>query len=413
MVFRAKGAKTFKVRVDHPDGRHAVLTTGCVTEDDANDVEAIVHRWQGRKGKKYERLDLVDAAIEKRAPLPDLVEAYLEGTDAELLAARAPATPEIGLTTHLEQYVAVKKKARRGGGQGATYEKQLRVLFPGESFVLSKFTRKEVWTRLDALEVDAPTKNRYRTAASWFAKNLVKNELLDRNFVREIDGYGENDPRLVYYELDDAKRLIDALEQPYAAIAALALGFCAEWGAITRAIVADVALETDPVVTHVRGTKRAWRDRFVPLIPELAWTLDYIRPALEGKTPAAAIIDDVPEWRAIDVQRETAARLTIAAVGEDEFGQHSIHDWRHTHAVAVLRSGYIEQIAADHLGHKDTSLVRTTYGRFKPTKHDYAKAAGTSVTPIKTKKPPKKGGAVSTDSITSSITPRTARGSKR
>lgn len=387
MVFRAKGAKTFKVRIDHPDGRHAVLTTGCVVEDDANDVEEIVHRWQGRKGKKYERLDLVDAAIEKRAPLPELVEAYLENTVDELLAARAPKVAEVSLLEQLDQFVAVKKKAKKGGGQAATYKKQILVLFPEQQLTRERFNRKEVWTRLDALEVDAPTKNRYRTAASWFAKNLVKHEMLDRNFVREIEGYGENDPRLVYYEIDDAKRLLAGLEQPYAAIAAMALGFAAEWGAITRAIVADLALESDPVVMHVRGTKRAWRDRFVPLVPELAFVLDYITPALAGKMPTAPIIDGVPEWRAIDVQRAAASSLKITAVGEDEYGVHSIHDWRHTHAVALTRAGYIEQIPADHLGHKDTSLVRKVYARFKPTKHDYARAAGTSVVPIKKPKP--------------------------
>jgi hypothetical protein len=38
------------------------------------------------------------------------------------------------------------------------------------------------------------------------AKYLVNQELLETNFVRDIEGFGENDPRLVYYEIDDAKR---------------------------------------------------------------------------------------------------------------------------------------------------------------------------------------------------------------
>ena len=50
-------------------------------------------------------------------------------------------------------------------------------------------------------------------------------------------------------------------------------------------------------------------------------------------------------------------------------------------AVALLRFGYSEQIVADHEGHKNTTLVRERYGRFKPTKHDYAK--GATVHPIK------------------------------
>jgi hypothetical protein len=32
------------------------------------------------------------------------------------------------------------------------------------------------------------------------------------------------------------------------------------------------------------------------------------------------------------------------------------------------------RLAADHEGHKNTGQVRTRYGRFKSTKHDYAKA---------------------------------------
>ena len=39
MVFRAEGAKTFKLRIDHPvDHRHGTFTTGCVVKADAEDV---------------------------------------------------------------------------------------------------------------------------------------------------------------------------------------------------------------------------------------------------------------------------------------------------------------------------------------------------------------------------------------
>jgi integrase len=163
------------------------------------------------------------------------------------------------------------------------------------------------------------------------------------------------------------------MEQPFASISAAALAFCMEWGALDRTKVADIDLKASPVLAHVRGTKRAWRDRHVPLVPELAWTLEHIRPALADKLPNARAFDATPEWRAIDEQRAAADALELRAIGEEEFGQHSIHDWRHTHTVALLRWGYSEQIAADHLGHKNTTLVRERYGRFKPTAYDYAK----------------------------------------
>ncbi len=192
--------------------------------------------------------------------------------------------------------------------------------------------------------------------------------------MRDIEGYGENTPRCVYYEISDARWLIASMPQPFAAIAALALGFCAEWGAISRTRVGDLSLPASgPVTCRVRGTKSEWRDRVVRLVDELQWTLEYIRPALSGKLPGALIVDDVPEWRAIGEQGSAAAAARISAFGEEKFGPHSLHDWRHTHAVALLRWKYPEQIVSDHLGHKDTTLVRRVYGRYKPTARDYEK----------------------------------------
>lgn len=386
MVFKAKGAQTYKLRVDHPDGRHATLSTGCRDEEDARDVEAIVDRWRGKKGKKYARPDVLDALIEKRVTLRDAVEAYNDAELEELLAAHPPIG--IDLAPEIDAWIADKKKGK-GAGQADTYEKQLRVLFPGATLPLSLFTRREVWARLDALKVETPTKNRYRAAVSSFAKYLVKREVIDRNFVRDIEGFGENDPRLVYYEIDDARRLIAAMPQPYAAMSALAVGFCMEWTALDQAIVSDLALDATPIVARVRGTKRSTRARFVPLVPELRWTLDYIRPALEEKLPTAPILDGITEWRAIDVQRAAAKALKITAVGEDDFGPHSIHDWRQTHGVALLRWGYSEQIVADHEGHIDTTMVRRKYGRFRPSTHDYAKGESStnSATSLKTHRP--------------------------
>lgn len=387
MVFRAASTRTWKLRVDHPDGRHAVLSTECTDKDDADEVEAVVRRWQGKRGKKHQRLDVIDALVEKRVKLAAAVEAYHEGTLDDLLDAHPVEAPS--LAPHVEAWVADKKNQKKGAGQADTYRDQLGWLFPeinAGTFTLNVFTRKALWERLDRLDVQEPTKNRYRAAASSFAKYLVKREIIERNWVRDIEGYSENDPRLVYYEIRDAKRLIGSIDHTtVAGMSAAALGFCMEWGAIDAALVSDFDLKADPPMAHVRGTKLAWRDRYVPLVSELRWVLPYIKRALAGKLPNAKAFDDLPEWKAIDVQRATADTATpkIVAVGEDQYGQHSIHDWRHTHAVALLRWNYAEQIVADHEGHKDTAMVRSTYGRFKPTKHDYAKAkpdATTSVT---------------------------------
>lgn len=377
MVFKAKNAHTYKVRVDHPDpsdGRHAVLTTGCREKSDADDVEAQVRKWEGKKGKKHQRADVIDALIAKRFTLPAAIAAADNGTLEELLERTAPPAPAIDLLPIIDEAVAEKLKSKRGAGQAEVYKQQLLTLFPERPFTLAIFTRKETRDRLAKLDVDAPTKNRYWTAASWLAKYLLATDRIGTNFVRDIARFGENDPREVYYEIADAKRLIRGLEFPYSAIAASALAFCMEWTALEAWVAGDVTFKTDPVVSHVRGTKRAWRDRYVPLVEEFDWTLEYIRPAFEGKLPGIPIFD-VPEWRVIRVIRATAKRLGIVAAGEDVYGPHSIHDWRRTHGVALSRWGYHEQVIADHEGHKNVSLVRTNYARFRSTKLDYARKA--------------------------------------
>lgn len=382
MVFLAKGAKTYKLRVDHPDGRHAVLTTGCRVKKDADAVEQLVHRWQGRMGKKHERLDVIDALLEKRFTLPAAVEAFDTGTLDALLGEAPTSDTSIDLLAGepslIDQWVKRKQKSGKGAGQAETYKKQVLALFPERPLRLSLLTRKEVWARLHGLDVDAPTKNRYRTAVSSLVKDLVAQELLETNFVRDIEGFGENDPRMVYYDrIEDAEKIIAKMPQPYAALAAIAVGFCAEWGALEEMTAGDLSLKTDPVTCHVHGTKTEWRDRVVPLVPELAWVLKYIRPIVKGKTPAVKLFAGVHNWDALDIQRAAAAELKIKAVGEKQFGAHSIHDWRQTHTVALLRWNYSEQIAADHLGHGNTTLVRKNYGRFVSTRFDYAKASTT------------------------------------
>lgn len=391
MVFLAKNGKTFKLRVDHPDGRHVVLSTECTDKDDADEVEAVVRRWQGKRGKKHARLDVIDALAEKRVKLAAAIDAYHEGTLDELLDTHPVEAPN--LLEHVDAWVVDKKKQKKGASMADTYRDQLGWLFPeieAGTFTLNVFTRKIVWERIDKLDVQEPTRNRYRAAVSSFAKYLVKREIIERNWVRDIEGYSENDPRLVYYEIPDAKRLLSAIDnETVAGMAAAALGFCMEWTALDSALVSDFDLKADPPVAHARGTKRGWRNRFVPLVPELAFVLPYIKRAIANKLPNVKAFDDMPEWRALDMQRAAANNATpkIVAIGEAEYGQHSIHDWRHTHAVALLRWGYSEQIAADHEGHKNTGMVRSRYGRFKPTKHDYAKAKPVEIAaPAKGKK---------------------------
>lgn len=382
--FQVNGRGVFKMRVEWKE-ESSTLSTGTYTSNDADDVAAVVDKWKGKRGLEHKRANVLEALLAKppRISLSDAYQMQLDGTLDAHMAKIDAVHNTVDLRPYVTQWHREKSRAKKGAASADNYLRQLGVLYPeDDSLTLATFTRKELLRRLKALDVDEPTRTRYKAAASSFAMLLVDEELLEHNFVRTIPGFGENPERVVYYAMDDAKRLIAGMPQPYAGLAAVAAGFCAEWGALSRLIVSDVDLKANPITAHVRGSKRAWRDRVVPLIPELAWVLPYVRPLLGNKLPTACVFEGVHEWDAIDIQREAADELKIVATGEEIFGRHSIHDWRHSHAVWLLKLRYSEQIAAAHLGHKNTDLVRKRYGVFIPDQHDYARVDSTkSATP--------------------------------
>jgi integrase len=255
------------------------------------------------------------------------------------------------------------------------------------------FTRVEVAKRLDALDVDAPTKNRYKLAASGFAKYLVRRGILETNFVRDIEGFGENDPRKVYYELrgEAADRRTRAAVGRCAA--AMAYAFCMEEGRDRRGARARRRSHQGRGVLlrawHQDGEPRA----HVHLVEENRWLLPYIARRDRGQ---GAQCESVPGPQALDAPPRAAEGGARARdprrSARRRFSQHTFHDWRHTRTVQLLRDGYEESVAAHDLGHEDVNLVRTTYGEFhrdgEPT--TAASAPSRSSAPLPLPRPPSK-----------------------
>lgn len=405
MVFQAKNKKTgrpfptWKLRITAPSGASAILSTERTKKADADKVEAAYKIWRGDDGERFARPDVLELLVDKEVTLAQAYAAHTAGTLNDLVAdvvqrrEAAAAAAELArqeelaqeaadaedLRPHVALWVKWKGKQTRGAASIGAYLKQLEVLYPpGTPFTLPLFGRKELKARLEALDVDAPTRNRYKAAASSFGEYLLDKELIEINPARLIRGFGENPARKIHYAMADAKRLIAGLPQPNAALAAIMFGFAAEWGACTETIAGDLALDANPVTMDVRGTKTAslrrdTRRRIVPLVKELRWLLPYIRPVLQGKLPGAPLFPGLHETDALRTQRDVARVLKIHAVGEDTFGEHGLHDWRHSHAVNLLKLNYPPQIVADHLGHSDVGQVNTRYGLYITGRHDYAR----------------------------------------
>jgi integrase len=350
--YRQKGRKAWKTRVRHPDGRSIVA--GCDTE--SGTTARAMSRWvdQLYNDRTPAALTVLDAIVSGLMKLP---RAYDGRHD---LTALITSFGDVDIEPYVEKWHAEKAKARKGAASADKYLMQVRqLLAQGETFARSNFTRRTIDAHLRGLDVQDPTRNRHKAALSSFAKFLVREHVLEANPVREIEGWGEGDGRLVYYEREQAKALIEALAQPYAAIDALMCGAGLEWQAVERLRVRDVNLAETTVQAH--GGKTRWRNRLCRIVE--AWCVDYIRPALAAKLPDALVFDGVKEWWAL--------RAHQAAAEAKGLPKSTLHDWRHTHAVLMLRAGYKPTVVAHQLGHRDTSLVWKRYGRFSVDSRDY------------------------------------------
>lgn len=374
--YQSHGKGPYKVRLGH-----VTLSTGMYTLSDAKHVAMQIARWRGKQGREHARPNVLAMLVRDDSPL-SLRQAYdkaLTGTLDAFMADYEARTNALDLRPYVTEWHQAKQRSRKGSASANDYKRQLETLYHETPLTIATFRRSEVLQRLRMLSVDDPTRNRYKAAASSFAQYLVDREVLDANFVLTIKGYfSENPERVVWYDMADARRLIAALPQPYAGLSAYAAGFGAEWGAITRLQPSYAHLDETPVTFRVHGTKTTGRDRVVPLVPELAWTLEYITPVLRGKTPFASVFAGVANDKALDVLRETADALKIKAHGEEKFGRHDLHDWRHDHAVWLIKANYQVQIVAAHLGHETTSQVIQRYGKYRPDALDYATKSATT-----------------------------------
>jgi integrase len=360
--YRSPGRKAYKMRVRHPDGRAQVC--GCDTENAA--TARAMARWLDSlyNDRTPLALSALDAIVSKRVTLP---RCYDNRHDLTPFLAKIEDTD---VSPMVEQWHTEKQKSRKGAGSADKYREQVRALvIEGEPFPASRFTFREILKHLRSLSVQDPTRNRHKAAFSSFAQWLVAEGVIEGNPVREIQGWSEGDGRLVYYERDQAKALIETLPQPYAAIDALMVSAGLEWQAIERLRARDVDLTALTVQAH--GGKTRWRNRLCRIVEP--WCVEYIRPALVGKLPDALVFEGVREWWALREHKAAAERKGLPLS--------TLHDWRHTHAVLMLRSGYKPTVVAHQLGHRDTSLVWKRYGRFVIDQRDYVIDSAPAIVP--------------------------------
>ena len=358
---RVYPGRTWMVRVKplDRDGAPRIMSTRSRRRQTADAIETFLDDLH----HTGDPLDVLGGILDDTLDLLDAYRAHQRNKLKAYVRRRRAAASDVDLEPYVtDWYEEIRLAGSRCAGSADKYLAQVRSLIPeGEPFPRSSFTQGAVAKWLKGLTCGLPTRNRYKAAASSFANYLKELEVIDTHPVKGIRGHRERPGRDTHYDRADAQRLIATLEQPYAALEALMCGAGLEWQAIARLRVRDVDLGAGTV--QARGSKTAWRTRTTRIVPENAWTVPYIRPALEGKAPDALVFEGVTEYRALASHRAATRALKLK--------DSTLHDHRHTHAVQLLRDGYSYQIAAKQLGHQNATQVITRYGKYDPNADDY------------------------------------------
>lgn len=300
-----------------------------------------------RRMREYRRWPVLDAIVARELTCAEAWDADRDGTLGDVLARLASRRAE---REAAERDPDLSPLVAEWDGRGRrtkwdVYVKQVRKFIPAdERFPRSRFRRGEIKKFLDTLPFDRPTKNRYRVALSQFARWLVEREYLETNPVRDVSGYGENDPRMVFLTRPQAKALVNALDGEPKLVAALMAGTGVEWQAVQRATRRDFDLEKRTFRAH--GSKTKWRNRTVRVTEAWVWPLleAHLRLLTDGAPFVTATKD-----ACLDAQAAACVALKLP--------HHVLHDWRHTYAIYSLEARMRPQSVKRQLGHSPHSTV--------------------------------------------------------
>lgn len=371
--------KTYLGRVYDPKAKEPVVRSmGTRDFNEAIEVEAFVERL-----RKQKRTDVLDLIVGQRLTAITAYEQDALGTLAEHIASLAEAAT-LAADVDLDPLVTEwNGKGRKS--QSDKYVRQVRKMIPdGEPFRRSRFTKGAIVTFLAGLNVDGPTRNRYRAALLQFGRWLVQRDILAANPVRDVDGYPENDPRTVHHSREQAKLLIGLLPSlKYQALEALMAGSAAEWQVCKRARRLDVNVDERTLFAH--GGKTRWRKRTIVVTEDWCWKIveRYVR-TLHPNAP----LFDMSERDALEKHHDAAERAGLEPS--------TLHDWRHSYTIWNLRDGVEPAFLRPQLGHSphSTTLERV-YGAFIPSpaeRRERAKRAADSASKAASRTSRKVGG---------------------
>ena len=362
-----KRGRTFYVRFPLENGSSIRIATGTTSRTTANAIRAMAVKLAGRK--EWTLLKTVTSAASLKARRHALERLYRADALGELEQLRTTLN-DVDLTEHLDAWQnTLRARLSTASRMVDRYRAVVETLvIPGQPFPRSALTPAAI----AAWQASPPSVARRmksgqsmriqrRLALSSFCTYLVETGILARNPVRDLRGAGKAGVKVVWLPDADMHRLIDALPEPYRTLELLLHATGIEIGTALRLRKRDVILEQRAI--RAPGSKNANRDR-VARVRAFGWEriVSYVRDML----PGALLFDGVTY--------ELAPRAHVAAIRATGLpSDYTLHSSRHSFAVQLLQESVPAQLIASNLGHRDTTMVTTVYGRYSPAVDEWSR----------------------------------------
>ena len=294
--------------------------------------------------------ELLDAVCSNRLSVAELFDAYV----ANALDVLRAQLNDVDLEPYVDQWVDVLK-ASLAADTVAHYELYVRSLIPiGRHFSRSALTFQRLSEWLSSRNVGRSTKRKYHAALSQFCDHLRSVAVLSTNPMRDVKAPPAAPPRMEYLETAAKMRaLADAQPEPFRSLSLLIHATGIEVSVALALKKQDVDSTRREI--RARGTKTATRDRLAR-VAEWAWP--DVERFIKLLHPAAPLFPGITRFAAGD-----AHRAACTALGVENY---QLRDSRHSYAVRAIRAGASPEVVARQLGHVNTTMVVSVYGRFRP-----------------------------------------------
>lgn len=365
--YRRKGSQCWMITVPSPEGAFIRRSSGTHDRETADAMQRMLAHFARRGTREW---DLLEAVLDARVSIGKLYDHYLAGTIDGLRALLA----DLDLAPAIDAWAA--RIAREKAPETARkYLAQVAYLFPvegGERAAVPRSRITRAWLKEQLAGVPGSNTNRRRHGAAWTSlfDDLVEAEVLAANPMREITLPPSNPSKTPHLLMHEAIQLVKLMPVgAHQALAALRHGAGVEWQAAIATRKRDIVDEANRVV-WAHGQKNTHRDRQV-IVEPWAWEIlaEYVR--------RAALLPDALLFPVTKAQHAAAHEAALEALGGRGVTVppgYTLHAARHSYAVDAMKQGRDPVLIANNLGHANTQLVLTLYGKHRPTVTDLIRA---------------------------------------